>query len=99
MKMIYLQGALSAALSYLGQSNEDSIKELRDRLNGALGSQAQQIRKTSAKSDTRKTSWNSGGSGGQQTNTGVYTGIHNPAVDDLSVYNTPVPHYDHGGNF
>ena len=40
------QGALSAALNYLGQSNEDSIKELRDRLNGALG-QAHP-RKTSA---------------------------------------------------
>lgn len=43
------QGALSAALNYLGQSNEDSIKELRDRLNGALGGGSQaQPRKTSA---------------------------------------------------
>ena len=42
------QGALSAALNYLGQSNEDSIKELRDRLNGALGGGQVHPHKTSA---------------------------------------------------
>ena len=31
------QGALSAALTYLGQSNEESINLLRERLTGALG--------------------------------------------------------------
>jgi hypothetical protein len=31
------QGALSAALSYLGNSEEESIARLRERLNGAIG--------------------------------------------------------------
>jgi hypothetical protein len=36
------QGALSAALCYLGASEEPSISELRDRLNGALGRKGRQ---------------------------------------------------------
>ena len=31
------QGNIEAALSYLQDSNEESIVELRDRLNGSLG--------------------------------------------------------------
>ena len=88
------QGALSAALSYLGQSNEDSIKELRDRLNGALGqSHKPASRQVSSGLRQARNSWNSGGSGGNRFN----TGIHNPAAEDLSTFNTPVPHYGHGG--
>lgn len=41
------QGALSAALTYLGQSNEESINMLRERLQGALGTQQQNQRKIS----------------------------------------------------
>lgn len=38
--LLAAQGALSAALGYLGDSEEDSIRTLRDRLSGALGRQA-----------------------------------------------------------
>ena len=36
------QGAMSAALSYLGTSSEESIAQLRERLNGAIGRKARQ---------------------------------------------------------
>ena len=46
------QGALSAALTYLGQSNEESINMLRERLQGALGAQhVQESRKISNQSN------------------------------------------------
>ena len=66
------QGALSAALTYLGQSNEESINLLRERLQGALGGQASEAmnRKVSNQSASsrrsvgyQRPSWNSGGSG------------------------------------
>ena len=64
------QGALSAALTYLGQSNEESINLLRERLQGALGATEVANRKVSNQSAAsrrsvgyQRPSWNSGGSG------------------------------------
>ena len=105
------QGALSAALNYLGQSNEESIAALRERLTGALGRSAAAAatagqrrsigRKTSdprssglSSRQGHRPSWNSGGSGGDPYT--AYTGIHNPAVEDISAFQPPVPHIDHG---
>ena len=96
------QGALSAALTYLGQSNEESINLLRERLTGALGvmensrkvsNQSNASRRSTANaanagSAYQRPSWNSGGSGG--------TGIHNPAMEP-DRYQPPVPHLDQGG--
>lgn len=89
------QGALTAALSYLGQSNEESIAQLRERLHGALGQQqalSQRANVSRTASNKQRPSWNSGGSGG-----GGYTstGIHNPAMEDM--FQPPVPHLDQGG--
>ncbi len=88
------QGALSAALTYLGDSNEESINNLRERLQGALGSQ----RKISTSSSTApaktrlgaRSSWNSG-----DQNSYYNTGIHNPAAESFQP--PPVPHLDQGG--
>jgi hypothetical protein len=96
------QGALAAALSYLGQSNEDSISQLRDRLHGALGGQVAKPERKTSQSSTysgsrragTRPSWNSGGSGGTKT---AYTGIHNPAAEDINAFQPPVPHLDQGG--
>ena len=91
------QGALSAALTYLGQSNEEAINALRQRLTGALGvtdvnrkvsNQSNASHRSAVSSAYQRPSWNSGGSGGN-------TGIHNPAMEDI--YQPPVPHLDQGG--
>lgn len=82
------QGALSAALTYLGQSNEESINLLRERLQGALGHQAcqQNQRKTSSQSQRYQRMSSSSGT----------TGIHNPAAE-AAFQPPPVPHLDQGG--
>ena len=85
---------------FTGQSNEESINLLRERLQGAIGHQDQrkvstQSAASMASTTQRQTlgaraSFNSGGSGG------AYTGIQNPAVDSFQPP-PPVPHFDQGG--
>lgn len=128
------QGALDAALGYLGDGNDEPTAALRDRLQGALGlkSAARSMHhqtvaagkrsgaRNSLDSRPRQQSYNGGGAhlmgagsaggppgwnqsimghgshhGGDPYTT-AYTGIHNPAVEDLNTFNPPVPHLDQG---
>ena len=52
--LLAAQGALSAALGYLGDSDEESIKTLRERLSGALGQRNVVSRKTSQMSQYQR---------------------------------------------
>ena len=93
------QGALSAALTYLGQSNEESINLLRERLTGALGVM-ENSRKVSNQSNASRRSTTSAANAGSayqrpSWNSGS-TGIHNPAMEP-DRYQPPVPHLDQGG--
>ena len=115
------QGALEAAMTYLGDSKEENesslVTELRDRVKGALGiDQIRQKHTTttsfgkaaqgygySAPQNTSKAGgWSHPGNASIPTYQGSMNaqyggGIHNPVFDDLSTFNTPVPHSDSGG--
>ena len=100
--MLAAQGALEAALTYLGDTDDESIKSLRERLQGALCAKPVVAAATRRKPEPPRQSrgWtpnNLGYSGHGSDQYTAYTGIHNPAVEDLSTFNPPVPHYDHGG--
>ena len=119
------QGALEAAMTYLGDTQEGNesylVTSLRERVQGALGlNRTSQGRGRSTMSSSsvgkgpqgygysaqqnvsKAGGWSHPGNASVPTYQGSMNapysgGIHNPVFDDLSTFNTPVPHSDAGG--
>ena len=105
------QGALEAALTYLTDGaatncSDQSVSDLKERLQGAIGAQAVAASAATAASNRYKkpessrgttpgSGWNYGYSAPQARKYSESSGIYNPAQEEL--YSAPVPHYDHGG--